>query len=156
MYLTAKRYLSNFGTDEEKEFKKKIGEMDVSGVGLDADEVSFNIHTWRKANAIHKWFLDNVQEGDDDCREYCVDIEQLRELVGLINKVLGADTGNIKEDLANSLKGDYLKPEFLPDDEEEYDEYYVQDLKETREMIEKILKNRDKYEKLGLFYSSSW
>ena len=27
---------------------------------------------WRKANHIHKWFVDNVQEGIDDYREYYV------------------------------------------------------------------------------------
>ena len=25
------------------------------------------IASWRKANAIHKWFVDNVQDGVDDC-----------------------------------------------------------------------------------------
>jgi hypothetical protein len=35
---------------------------------------------WRKANHIHKWFVDNVQEGNDDCHEYYVSIEQLHEL----------------------------------------------------------------------------
>ena len=35
---------------------------------------------WRKANHIHKWFVDNVQEGNDDCHEYYVPIEKLHEL----------------------------------------------------------------------------
>lgn len=35
---------------------------------------------WRKANAIHKWFVDNVQDGNDDCGTYEVDIEMLRQL----------------------------------------------------------------------------
>jgi hypothetical protein len=35
---------------------------------------------WRKDNHIHKWFVDKVQGGEDDCKEYYVSIEQLREL----------------------------------------------------------------------------
>ena len=27
---------------------------------------------WRKANAIHRWFVENVQDGKDDCGEYFV------------------------------------------------------------------------------------
>ena len=28
---------------------------------------------WRKANAIHGWFVKNAQQGIDDCRTYSVD-----------------------------------------------------------------------------------
>ena len=37
---------------------------------------------WRKANAIHKWFVDNVQSGKDDCDSYEVSREQLVKLLG--------------------------------------------------------------------------
>lgn len=33
-----------------------------------------------KLNVIHKWFVDNIQEGEDDCKEYYVDKNRLREL----------------------------------------------------------------------------
>jgi len=35
---------------------------------------------WRKANQIHRWFVDNVQRGVDDSTEYKVDDEQLQQL----------------------------------------------------------------------------
>ena len=35
---------------------------------------------WRKANAVHKWFVDNVQDGRDDGEEYELDFRQLEEL----------------------------------------------------------------------------
>ena len=41
----------------------------VAGKAEDEDE-SFGY--WRKANQIHKWFVDNVQGGIDDCRPYPV------------------------------------------------------------------------------------
>ena len=35
---------------------------------------------WRKANQIHNWFVGNVQAGEDDCGQYEVSFDQLREL----------------------------------------------------------------------------
>lgn len=36
---------------------------------------------WRKANAIHAWFVDNVQGGVDECRQSPVSREQLQTLL---------------------------------------------------------------------------
>ena len=35
---------------------------------------------WRKANNIHKWFVDNIQGGEDDCEIYDASIEDLKDL----------------------------------------------------------------------------
>jgi len=35
---------------------------------------------WRKANAIHKWFVDNLADGVDDCRPLWVSTDHLKEL----------------------------------------------------------------------------
>ena len=43
----------------------------------------FPIWTWRKANQIHKWFVDNCQEGDDNCQRHYVSRENLEELLEL-------------------------------------------------------------------------
>lgn len=43
---------------------------------------------WRKANHIHKWFVDNVQKGEDDCREYIVERNQLGDLLHTVKDVL--------------------------------------------------------------------
>lgn len=42
---------------------------------------------WRKANAIHSWFVDHVQDGTDDCNPYWVEPEQLAELLETCRKV---------------------------------------------------------------------
>ncbi len=34
---------------------------------------------WRKANGIHAWFVQNVQEGEDDCKEYYVSQSKLEK-----------------------------------------------------------------------------
>lgn len=43
---------------------------------------------WRKANAVHKWFVDNVQEGNDDCGTYEVDVDTLVRLHDICKEVL--------------------------------------------------------------------
>jgi hypothetical protein len=42
----------------------------------------------RKANAIHKRFVDNVQDGEDDCKDYYVSKEKLYKLVETCREVL--------------------------------------------------------------------
>ena len=43
---------------------------------------------WRKANQIHRWFVDNVCEGNDDCKPYYCGKDKVKELVGVCRKVL--------------------------------------------------------------------
>ena len=44
-------------------------------------EITEEIGYWRKANAVHKWFVDNVQDGKDDCGSYYVSKEKLQQLM---------------------------------------------------------------------------
>lgn len=69
--------------------------IDVVGVAayegdLTFVEVKTTIMYWRKANAIHGWFVTNVQEGVDDCDEYTVSLDQLIELNNMV-RMVGAD-----------------------------------------------------------------
>lgn len=43
---------------------------------------------WRKANAIHRWFVMHVQDGVDDCQAYPVSAAQLGELYATVEDVL--------------------------------------------------------------------
>lgn len=45
---------------------------------------------WRKANQIHGWFVENVQRGEDDCKEYYVSRKRLKKLLDTVNAVLQA------------------------------------------------------------------
>lgn len=42
----------------------------------------------RKANAIHRWMVEHVQDGDDDCGNYEVSVEQLQELRDICKRVI--------------------------------------------------------------------
>lgn len=116
---------------------------------------------WRKANAIHKWFVDNVQEGRDDCGSYDVEVEQLRELLDAVNKVLASTklvdgkvingyTFHDGKEVANLQSGMVLEDtsvarSLLPTQDgfffggTEYDQWYWEDLEYTRDQLVRIL-----------------
>jgi len=118
----------------------------------------FPIITWRKANAIHKFFVDTCQEGNDNCQRHYVSRGNLEELLEAINTILA-----VKTPVAREMKAE----ELLPTDNEgcffgskEYDDWYFQDLKRTKATLDKLFE----YEKNAeagkcfdnFYYQSSW
>jgi F0F1-type ATP synthase gamma subunit len=98
---------------------------------------------WRKANAIHKWFVDNTQNGEDNCQESDVSIEQILVLYNLCKKV---------------IKNPEKHGELLPMQEgfffgsTEYSDYYLEYVKDTKKILKKCLNNPlEKYQ-----YQASW
>ena len=43
---------------------------------------------WRKANQIHNWFVQNCQNGVDDCGRYVITVADLKKLKELCEKIL--------------------------------------------------------------------
>jgi hypothetical protein len=148
MYLTAKKYLSEYAAGDEKEVAETIGALpyQMFKAGMRVKEISFEAMYWRKANAIHKWFVDKCQDGVDQCQETYVDLTRLRELVDTCKIVL-AD---------NEKAGDLLPPAagfFFGSTE--VDEYYLGDLQSTVETLERIL-GTEGVEQFDFYYQSSW
>ena len=100
---------------------------------------------WRKANQIHKWFVDNVQRGEDNCRPHGVDREQLAELRQLCLDVLADNTKASK--LLPCGSGFFFGAY-------DYDEWYFNNLKDTVDIVDHCLHpdNADIYYE----YQSSW
>ena len=109
---------------------------------------------WRKFNALHKWFVDNLQGGVDDCSYYEVKKQHLNDLFELLTKV-------------NSLNPKYTG---IPVNEEEleqllptqpgfffggisYDERYFYDVDNAITQVKNLL---DIGEFENLYYNSSW
>jgi hypothetical protein len=180
MFLERRHYVHNWphmAAAERHTVIVKKGDKPVPASEIDPAKVSHVIEEvgyWRKANAIHQWFVDNVQDGDDDCKEYYVSREQMQELLDIVNKVLAASElieGKIqngytfKDDKKVPIMedGKYIKDpsvarELLPTQEgfffgsTGYDQYYVDDLKDTKKILEEALKSPD----ADYYYSSSW
>ena len=122
---------------------------------VNIDKVTYVIEDWgdwRKANAIHSWFVENVQEGKDDCREYYVSEDKLKELLDICNQIKANPT---------------LAPELLPTQggfffgSTDYDEYYWDDIDLTISIIENAIQDREvvndkEYIRGEVYYSSSW
>jgi hypothetical protein len=143
MYLTAKRYIYDFG-DDDKVLRDALEAFKVNGMGV--KELSYEAGQWRKANAIHKWFVDNVQGGRDNCAEYLVETEQLEELLELVNEVLR--NRDKADDLLPTHNGFFFGSLI-------YDEGYFDDLIQTKAIIENVLSIED-FNRYDIYYSSSW
>ena len=117
----------------------------------------FPIITWRKANAIHKFFVDEVQKGNDNCERHYVPRETLQELLDRITTIL-----DIKTPVAREMKAEELLPTqsgfFFGT--EEYDDWYYEDLEETKKTLEKVFEYEENAEAGKCFdsfyYQSSW
>lgn len=80
MYLTAKRYIWEH-SEHDAELRDALAKLPNLGhKGKRIKGIEVEAMYWRKANAIHKWFVDNVQEGKDDCGQYYVTREHLIDL----------------------------------------------------------------------------
>lgn len=100
---------------------------------------------WRKANQIHKWFVENVQYGEDDCREYEVTREQLQELKRICEEV--KNNPEKAKELLPTQSGFFFGST-------EYDEMYFYDIDDTINQLNALFKIDEKYD--YFVYHSSW
>ena len=108
-------------------------------------EVVEDVVYWRKANQIHAWFVANVQDDVDDCKEHYVEQEKLKELLELCKQVQADHS--LAEELLPTESGFFFGST-------EYDEYYFADIKDTIEELEKILAENN--ENSNFYYRSCW
>ena len=136
---------------------------------------------WRKANAIHNFFVENVQDGNDDCGEYDVTksvIEDLAERCDLVLQLLDKCPKKEKEEVVKVFNaydnttteqietytiyevGDEIQ-DLLPTQygfffgSTEYDNYYRHTILETKELCDNLLIEMD-WDSEELIYASSW
>lgn len=113
--------------------------VDIYGV-----HVEVTCAYWRKANQIHKWFVDNVQGGNDNCGEYYVSHSQLKELLTTCRQALFHKDPKELQPSAGFFFGSY-----------DIDEYYWGQIKNTIKQLDRLVKLPD-FESLSFYYSSSW
>tara|TARA_R110002126_G_scaffold52850_1_gene143316 strand:- start:493 stop:933 length:441 start_codon:yes stop_codon:yes gene_type:complete len=142
MYLSAKRYLWNI-SDDDKALAEKIG-AEVGGESLgQTKEVAREAMYWRKAWAIHHWFVINAQNGDDNCREYWVSRDLLRELLDTLQRV----------DKNPSLTEDILP---LQADDADGIEWELEQVRRTIPALEKLINDESIKDHWDFYYQSSW
>ena len=136
MYLSANRYLSSWNDED----RKLINELNVrfdlpelvedSFNTISAKEITFDVAYWRKANAIHAWFVKNVHEGKDECRRSYVEREQLQEPIDVCKQVL--EDRSTASYLLPSQSGFFFGST-------EYDDWYFKDLEYTVSRLTEVL-----------------
>jgi len=98
---------------------------------------------WRKFNALHNWFVENLQNGVDDCGTYEISRSLLDKLLVDIDKTLNGETT-----LIDPVDGFFFGST-------EKDDYYWELLEDTYDTIERIQETFD-FGQYRLFYHSSW
>lgn len=141
------------------------------------EEIWEEVGYWRKVNQVHKYLVDNAQDGNDDCGYHIVKKELFEDLISrceeILNKVVVRD-GMVE--VGRSWKDGVEKPllaesvivinpevceELLPRQVgfffggASYDGYYLDDLKDTISICKNILDSTD-FENEEIYYHSSW
>lgn len=146
MYLTGKRYIWE-NTDDPKEIELKKALEALPNLGASSRRVKgveVEGMYWRKANAIHKWFVDNVQDGLDECKEHYVTREQLTALRDACIEAM-ADPDNATDYLPTTCGFFFGSTEI--------DEWYFQGLRETIDGLSACLEMDKAW---SFHYCSSW
>ena len=155
MFLTKETYIGanyehNNITGTVKLYKKgKSLRIRLNRISSITEEVAY----WRKAWVIHKWFVDNVQDGVDNGGTYLVKYEQLVTLVNICKRILND---------WKTTKSTKLAEELLPVNIENemgviYDKWYFDMLKQTVKMIDPVLARvPPKAWDITFKYHSSW
>jgi len=183
MYLTRKTYVENWHhmTPEQRHAVTVTGPRAKLIQPERISRVEEQVGYWRKANAIHNWFVKYVQGGVDECQDSYVSRAQLADLLFRVRQVLYNSElveGVIQNGSTSSPEtGGQIVPvlekgkivadvdcaqDLLPTTSgfffgsTDYDENYIDDLKHTKQIIEAILAVPDKEDDASYHYHASW
>lgn len=151
MYLSKRTYVKNW--DFQKPEQKHTVSVKLGGKARKdikpkrVSEIIEQIAYWRKANAIHQWFVQNVQGGVDECQESHVPREKLEELAEVCERVAKTKDTSELETASGFFFGST-----------DYDDYYFDECKRTAKIIRAALAEEAPEGCYGgdFYYQSSW
>lgn len=157
MYLYKREYISidgAFGGDRQAEQRKLFADISeyfggVSNFAVPHAYIDINVAYWRKANAIHGWFMSNLApDQPDECQRLIATVEQLIQLRDLCTQVL-ADHSLAQEELPTT-SGFFFGSG-------EYNDGYFDDLMQTHDQLDDIIKDAlDQDYPPTFIYQASW
>ena len=177
MYMSKKTYVKQWSHNApEDQFTVTVKKGTKKFTGIKPERISYIVEEvayWRKFNALHNWFVNNVQDGVDECQESYIPDEKLKELIETLKSVKEIlekaptkktmiqvgwkngekemeeiDTFDIDEEVLENL---------LPTTSGfffggvEYDEYYKESVEGTLETLEKLIAEGGDF-----YYQASW
>jgi len=171
-------------TSKERRHKVTVKLNGVLRKDINPEKVAYiteDVAYWRKANMIHNWFIQNCAGGDGNKTTMEVSKSELESLLADVNKVLtstklidgkiqNGSTGG-KDENGNFiwipcmedgklLEDSKVAQEILPTSSgfffgsTDYNEYYWQDLLDTKETLEEVLANTSNDQEFE--YYASW
>ena len=157
MYLSKKTYVKRWDHQSPEEtYNVEVTQGGNSVDHIQPNRVSYveeQVGYWRKANAIHKWFVDNVSDGEDNCGTYYVDIPDLMNLLELCKQV--KTDPSKAEELLPPHSGFFFGDVSI-------DEYYFHNIDHSIEILEGVLseqvidKNGRAFYPGEFYYRASW
>lgn len=138
---------------------------------------------WRKANQIHNYIVEHFANGEDNCQLIGLDLKDLENLLDVCEKVRKSITlvdGKLVQSYTFNAQGEkeyhYIDGKVIKDTsicEEllptcsgfffgntDYNEWYVQDIDYTIDLLKKLIKEEKELNKQGIYndfiYEASW
>lgn len=146
MYLTGRRRVYRYLDEDDHKALNNNSTLTAMAHGREVQGFEIEVQYWRKANAVHKWFVDNVQGGEDNCQPYPVQVDDLRNLMRDCRLVL--DDQRLAGEILPPAAGFFFGST-------ELNEWYWQDIEETWRVLDEVLKWPD-IDKFTFTYQSSW
>lgn len=156
MYLNARTYVSRVDYSQKE---SKVNDVYVGLESMAPEDltkysefggisVSYPVGYWRKANAIHGWFVNELANGLDECQEISVSRESLVKLHNLC--LTAVNVPKLAAKVLPPTEGFFFGGG-------EVDKCYMQDLTDTIKIIDHILSiiPEDDY-KWEFIYQASW
>lgn len=149
MYLTKRTYVKQW-EHTPKERKVNITITGEGGKHIKPNrvtEISEELMYWRKANQIHNWIVNNVDDFEDDGRPCILSLDHLTRL---------------RDVCAMVLEDDDLAPKLLPTQSgffwggTEYDEWYFNQVLDTFKYLNDIILELNAADSCFIEYRASW
>jgi len=157
MYLYARKTVSSIDWGTKMEDKKLNADytiltslMGANNWAYDPNELAFasvsiQVGYWRKVNAVHNWFVQELADGEDRCQPIYVPRSSLVDLKIICERI---------------LKDNELADELLPTGagfffgNTDYDEWYFHGIEKTAKIVTKLIE--DVPEGWSFEYQASW
>lgn len=151
MYLYADKYVGGWNHSSLESKGEYASILEATGFPVDrvaehspSLEVKVCVGYWRKVNAIHSWFVRNVQNGVDDCGYHYVPRESLLDLKTDVREAYADRSSTVLEPVSGFFFGSYEK-----------DRWYYSGLKYTSLLIDELLGD-ERLKDWDFYYHSSW
>lgn len=147
MYVYAEKFISTSTNSQHFETVRKIFPKEIVDNPTHAF-VTMEVISWRKVNAVHRWFVENYANGIDECRRMYVFFKDLLRLKEVCQQVI--DDPDRAPELLPTMDGFFFGST-------EYDDYYFDDLHYTVSCIKRIEQcSEEELDSLSFYYQASW